>query len=264
MTESRAKAQAARPSQQIRRGGLLYKDVAAELRRRIDGGIYAPGSRVPTLHELVAEFGVSTITVRRALRELTYEGLLHSQQGVGVFIRPRPRIHRLLAGAADSSIGDEIRRAGFEPVFEERSFKKVKADSKNAERLRIPLGSSIYRHDKVTAVNNEVVSFHSLFIPPDIALELREGFRRQFIFHLLRDRGIPFVSSRFEFASAVIDQELSPIFGLPVGFPLLQVHYTPVRADGTPVLTGTTSCRADMFVFEVDIPPPNKGDPGSE
>jgi DNA-binding GntR family transcriptional regulator len=264
MTNARSNSKTVSPPRQIRQGGLLYKDVADELRRRIAEGTYAPGSRVPSLHELVAEFGVSTITVRRALRELTYEGLLQSQQGVGVFIRPRPKIHRLLAGEPDSSIGDEIRRAGFEPAFEERSFKKIKADARNAERLRIPRGSAIYRHEKVTAVNNEVVSFHSLFIPPDIALELRGGFRKQFIFQLLRDRGISFVSSRFEFGSAVIDQELSPIFRLPVGFPLLQVHYTPVREDGSPVLTGMTSCRADMFVFEVDLPPLSKRNSGSK
>ncbi len=244
------------PPSSDRRQGLLYLDIAARLRKRIADGTYAAGSKIPGLHELVSEFEVSTITVRRALRELTSEGLLYGQQGRGVFVKRKSKIHRLLAGDPDKSLGDEIRRAGFELQFEEKSFRKEAGDAETAQRLGLPLGSRLYRHDKVTYVEDEAVSLHSLHIPPDLALRLREGLTNRFIFELLREKGIAFTRSRFEFASVVVDQELSGIFGLRVGYPLLQVRYTPVDPRGKPLLTGVTICRADMFVFEVDLSAP--------
>jgi DNA-binding GntR family transcriptional regulator len=238
----------------LSQNGLLYKTIALELRRRVSEGVYAPGSKLPGLRELVEEFRVSTITVRRALRELTSEGLILGQQGLGVFIKPKRTIHRLLAADPDNSIGDEIRRAGLVPEFQEGDFRQVKADADIAERLSVRVGSNIYRHEKFVSVSHEVLSQHTLHIPPALALRLRDGLTRQFIFRLLKEQNIAFTRTRFEFSSSVIDQALSPVFDLPVGFPLLQVRYTPVEADGTALLTGVTICRADMFVFDVDIP----------
>ena len=72
----------------------LYERVKSELRRRIAHGDYGPGHRVPSESELVEAFGVSTITVRRAIRELIAEGLLIGRQGLGVFVADNRRIVR--------------------------------------------------------------------------------------------------------------------------------------------------------------------------
>ena len=65
---------------------FLYANVAEALRRRIVDGLYEAGHPIPTEGALVQEFGVSPITVRRALRELTFEGMLFGRQGLGVFV----------------------------------------------------------------------------------------------------------------------------------------------------------------------------------
>jgi Bacterial regulatory proteins, gntR family len=54
------------PFSQSRR--FLYRSVSQVLRERIAAGIYEPGARVPGVADLAREFGVSTITVRRAVR----------------------------------------------------------------------------------------------------------------------------------------------------------------------------------------------------
>ena len=47
---------------------------------------------MPSEAELVAEFGVSRMTVNRALRELQAEGLVERSQGVGTFAAPLHRV----------------------------------------------------------------------------------------------------------------------------------------------------------------------------
>jgi DNA-binding GntR family transcriptional regulator len=236
--------------------GRLYADMATELRRRIAEGIYPSGSKIPGLRELVEEFSVSTITVRRALQELTSEGILFGRQGRGVFVKPRHKIHRVLAGDPDNSFGDEIRRAGFHPHFQEQDFRREKADAATAKRLGVRSGTELYRHEKLTFANDEVVSLHILHVPKELALKLRAGLSQQFIFRLLKQESIDIANSRFEFASAGVDQKLAPIFHLPIGFPLLLVHYTPIDRNNSPLLTGVSICRADMFIFEVEVPAP--------
>jgi DNA-binding transcriptional MocR family regulator len=59
--------------------------IAASLRDWIASA--APGARLPSTRSLVAEHGASPVTVQRALRELTTQGLIESRPGVGTFVR---------------------------------------------------------------------------------------------------------------------------------------------------------------------------------
>ncbi|NLS17884.1 phosphonate metabolism transcriptional regulator PhnF [Rhizobium sp. P40RR-XXII] len=64
-----------------------WATVAAELRRAIDGGRHAPGSRLPSERALSEQFGVSRVTMRRAIAELEGEGLLRVARGSGAYVR---------------------------------------------------------------------------------------------------------------------------------------------------------------------------------
>jgi GntR family transcriptional repressor for pyruvate dehydrogenase complex len=57
------------------------------MHRAIKSGAYRPDERLPTEHELSAEFEVSRPIVREALRRLREQGLIYSRQGAGSFVR---------------------------------------------------------------------------------------------------------------------------------------------------------------------------------
>ena len=63
--------------------------VAAALRERLDAGQFGADDFLPSEAELVAEFGVSRNTVRRAYQHLADEGLVVVRQGAGRFPAPR-------------------------------------------------------------------------------------------------------------------------------------------------------------------------------
>ncbi|MBN8950385.1 MULTISPECIES: phosphonate metabolism transcriptional regulator PhnF [unclassified Rhizobium] len=64
-----------------------WATVAAALRRAIDGGQHPPGSRLPSERALSEQFGVSRVTMRRAIAELEGEGLLRVARGSGAYVR---------------------------------------------------------------------------------------------------------------------------------------------------------------------------------
>lgn len=54
--------------------------------RSIKSGAYAPDERLPTEHDLAAEFQVSRPVVREALKKLRDQRLIYSRQGAGSFV----------------------------------------------------------------------------------------------------------------------------------------------------------------------------------
>ncbi|MEU5863590.1 winged helix-turn-helix domain-containing protein [Nonomuraea sp. NPDC047529] len=64
----------------------LFKQLADVLRQKIRDRALAPGDKLPSLHRLAAEYGVSVATVEDALAELRGEGLIESRKGVGSFV----------------------------------------------------------------------------------------------------------------------------------------------------------------------------------
>jgi DNA-binding transcriptional regulator YhcF (GntR family) len=64
----------------------LYYQIANVLQSSIHAGLYPPGSLLGTEKELAETFGVSRITVRKAIELLHAEGLLRSRVGRGTFV----------------------------------------------------------------------------------------------------------------------------------------------------------------------------------
>lgn len=70
---------------------LKFHALAEYLRRSIDAGTWAVGTKLPTERELAEATDYSVNTVRRAVEELVTEGLLEVRQGAGMFVLRRPR-----------------------------------------------------------------------------------------------------------------------------------------------------------------------------
>ncbi len=67
----------------------LYRQIADQLRALIDGGEFAPGSRLPAERELAQQLGVSRPSVREALIALEVESVVEVRMGSGVYVRSR-------------------------------------------------------------------------------------------------------------------------------------------------------------------------------
>jgi len=89
----------------------LYAQVKEILGRQIRGGLYQPHQALPAERDLVDRFGVSRITVRRALADLVGEGLLYRRVGRGTFVASEPIVGTLteLTGHLEELIRRNLR-----------------------------------------------------------------------------------------------------------------------------------------------------------
>jgi len=70
-----------------RRSGIpLYHQIEQRLLEQIQSGELEPGKPLPSIQQIAALMGVSQMTVRQAVRELSELGVIYSRQGKGTFI----------------------------------------------------------------------------------------------------------------------------------------------------------------------------------
>jgi DNA-binding GntR family transcriptional regulator len=67
-----------------------WKQVAAVIRQRIADGTYPPRTRVPSVIQLSAEFGIAQATAQKVHGGLRDEGLIYTEPGLGSFVVRQP------------------------------------------------------------------------------------------------------------------------------------------------------------------------------
>ncbi|WP_437089712.1 winged helix-turn-helix domain-containing protein [Streptomyces sp. enrichment culture] len=63
-----------------------WRQVAEVIRSRIDDGTYPPRTRVPSVMQIITEFGIATATAQKVLQNLRKEGLIYTEPGIGSFV----------------------------------------------------------------------------------------------------------------------------------------------------------------------------------
>lgn len=128
------------------RGNLpLYQQLQRALRQAIENRTLAPDDALPAERDLAAEFGVSRITVRKALVGLVAEGLLVRRQGSGNFVSARVEKNFAML----TSFSEDMRARGRTPrsVWLKRAAGTVTPEE--ALALRLSPGTPVYRFNRI-------------------------------------------------------------------------------------------------------------------
>lgn len=118
----------------------LYQQIMQSIVRRIGDGTWKAGDRISSEQALVDEFGVSRMTVNRALRELTDQGLLVRLAGVGTFVAEAKAQTTLLKVA---NLAEEIRRRGHDYRCDILGVERVAASMEIASALQLVTGDPV-------------------------------------------------------------------------------------------------------------------------
>ncbi|PVZ84948.1 transcriptional regulator ExuR [Serratia sp. S1B] len=78
----------------------LYQQLAAELKRRIEGGVYSVGDKLPAERYIAEEMNVSRTVVREAIIMLEVEGYVEVRKGSGIHVISNQQ--KNLVGVSDS------------------------------------------------------------------------------------------------------------------------------------------------------------------
>jgi GntR family histidine utilization transcriptional repressor len=146
--------------------GPLYQRVKDHICRQIQDGALPPDARVPSEIELVKSFGISRMTVNRAMRELTAAGILTRIPGVGTFVAP-PQIRTELLEIRN--IADEIRSRGHHHTCRVDTAETQAAPAVVAQALQVPAATPVFHTLLVHYENNIAIQVEDRYVNPAIA-----------------------------------------------------------------------------------------------
>jgi len=129
----------------------------------ITNGDWPPLSRVPSENELVAQFGVSRMTVNRALRELTDAGVVTRLQGVGSFVAG-PKAESAMF--AVRSIRDEIVARGQTHTVDVLICEQVSARATTARQFGLPTGAELFHSRLLHLADGIALQLEDRFVNP--------------------------------------------------------------------------------------------------
>jgi GntR family transcriptional regulator len=227
-----------------------YRRIARVLSERIQSGEYQPGGQLPNERHLAKEFGVSLMTLRRAMQLLGQRGLTSSQQGRGTFVR-----------------SVEIGQAVFglhhwceQWTRETTQVKLLEASSRRAGEsvarllLCAPEDRTLFLR-RLVVRNGEPITYnweHVVFDPrrPLVEAQLRitslEG--------LLQTAAGPELSAgRLKITACSLTPEEAHLLATPQGAAALRLEHVFSDGAGNPVSWGCYLCRADVFWLETAL-----------
>lgn len=118
-----------------------YARVKHYLKRELAQGRWTPGALMPSEAELVAKFGVSRMTVNRAIRELQSEGLVERVQGAGTYAA---QLHKVASTLTIRDLHEEIEARGHVHHAAVHIAREEKATAALAQRLALPTGALVF------------------------------------------------------------------------------------------------------------------------
>ncbi len=143
-----------------------YTRIKQHLREGLAGGRWPAGALMPSEAELVAEFGVSRMTVSRALRELQAEGLVQRTQGVGTFAA---QLHRVSSTLTLHDLHEEIVARGHRHEAVVHLQRSEPAPAALAAQLGVAPGAAVFHTLIVHHENGTPLQCEDRYVNPAAA-----------------------------------------------------------------------------------------------
>lgn len=231
-------------------GAPLYQRVAEALRLEIDG--LPPGAALASESELERRFGVSRITVRRALDVLAQSGLVVRRRGSGTFVAP-PKVAERLGVLHSWTEG--MRALGLEPRTVDCTMLRVEPPDWVASALGLKLAhtETVLRVQRLRYANDEplclMVDYLRSHHVPDLdelgllGESLYETLERRYGLRLARVEDAVTARAATLFESGLLD--------VAAGAPVLHVTRVTYLTMGEPLGAAAVVSRADRYAYHV-------------
>lgn len=212
-------------------GGTLYQRIRGQIEDLIRSGAWAPGRKVPSEAELMAQFDCSRMTVNKAMSALAEEGLIVRRRRAGSFVA-RPRVHSTVLDIPD--IQAEIVTRGEIYRFDLLELKRRKAKAGDADEVALAAGGELLvlrglhvAGDRPFALEDRLISLAA--VPQAADLDFAEESPGAWLLH-----HVPWTEAENRISAVGAEPAVADLLALDAGTALLAVERRTWRA-GEPV-----------------------------
>jgi len=228
----------------------LHYQLKQHLLEKIESGDWKSDDLIPSEQELQDSFGLSRTTVRQALSDLVYEGLLIRERGRGTFVSPPKMTHN---PEERKGLTEFMTEQGIKPGWKVIETGFVEANKEVAEKLKVARKSRVYRIRRLRLAEDKPIGTHTVFLPESISSQINEA-------GLLEGGSLNYVSqiplmakshaSRSIEAVAASDLDVK-LLNMTLGSPVLTIQRLVVSASGEPIEYLQARYRGDRFKYQI-------------
>lgn len=225
----------------------LYQQLQRALREAIADSRLAADEALPAERDLAEEFGVSRITVRKALDALVGEGLLIRRQGAGTFVAGR--VEKSFSKL--SSFSEDMISRGRRPesVWLSRSSGVVTPDE--SLTLGLSPGATVYRFNRIRYADGTPMALEYSTVP-GFCLPSEEVVQES-LYEALDTHGARPVRALQRLRAVLFTADRARLLGVPDGSPGLFIERRGFLRDGRPVEFTQSYYRGDAYDFVAEL-----------
>ena len=227
-----------------------YEEIARDIYNDIASGKYEPGSQLALEKEMCAQYGVSRITVKRAVDELVKQGLVVKRRGSGTFVKGVQEEDVENVGMCGQFRGFSRDNEGHDVRSEIKRFEIVHPTEEVAEKLKISVEDFVYDIIRVRFLDNMPSNVEYTQMPieviPGVKMEVLEN---SIYSHIEKNLKLQIQSSHRTVSADMPTEEEKQWLGIEGVMPVLQVAQVAFLSDGRPFEYSVSRHRADSSMF---------------
>ena len=237
-----------------------YHQIYLVLREQLHEGRFVQG--LPSEMVLSKEFGAGRVTVRRALEQLSNEGLITRRAGRGTHPAPvevvppgggpqsaRRRGKKGLSGLLENIVSMSLRTSV--KVLEWRT---ISAPFDVAQALQIPVGAKVKKGVRRRSLPEGPLSHITTYVPDDLANRFgRSDLARKPILRLIEESGVELGRAHQTVSARQADAAVATELDVAVGTALLAVRRLVFDVNDRPVQWLHGLYRPDRYEYQMDV-----------
>ncbi|MEW6981036.1 histidine utilization repressor [Colwelliaceae bacterium 6471] len=204
----------------------------------IESGLWPQHSKVPSENELAAEFNVSRMTARRALQELTEQGLLVRSQGAGTFVATFKSQSSLLE---IRNIADEIADRGHQYSAIQLELKAVKVNEEIAILLDVAQDESVFYSAVLHLENGDPIQLEQRYVNCQLIPDYTQQNFTKITPHEYLSAKAPLTEATHEIEAVLAPKEICQALEITTAQPCLQIKRRTWSNQGVVSLAIITS-----------------------
>ena len=227
----------------------LYLQLARHLRSLVTEGKLGQGDALPGERELAERLGVSRITVRKAVRELSAEGLLQQRQGAGTFVNRGPHVEQRLRTL--TSFSEDVASRGLKPGSVWLHRKVAVATPEETLALCLSPGSTVSRLHRLRTANGTPMALEMAVVPTRFLPDPEEV--KDSLYDTLRRRGFTPFRALQRLTAIRLTPELAKQLDVPEGAAAFSIERRTMLEDDTLLELVHSHYRGDAYDFVVEL-----------
>lgn len=225
----------------------LYRQLIRKLRSDIAAGVYPVNSRIPSEQELCDKYQVSRVTVRKALLELSSEGILRRHQGKGTFVsvpRMRHDLHNI------TSFSESCRIQGLTAVSRVLHCQLVSPNDKDVQALLVAPEDTLVETYRLRLASGTPVMLETNRYPMLFEWLMHADLTGS-LYELFRNHEVEPYQATHDLCIVRADETEARMLEVSQGEAIMSLYEVVYDTHGAPLYASHQLIRGDKFVFKV-------------